>query len=105
MDEKQPASNAERQRAHRQRVKDRLAGLPPLAPPLKKPSQKPTRPKQLGIVINILNELESGYEGWLTALPANLAESEVATQLQETIDHLRAALAEVEAIEPPRIGR
>ena len=105
MDEKQPASNAERQRAHRRRVKDRLAGLPPPAAPSKKLPQKPTRPKQLGIVINMLHALANGYGDWLSALPANLTESEGAIQLQETIDHLRAALDEVEAIEPPRIGR
>ena len=105
MHEKNPASNAERQRTHRQRVRDRLAGLPPPNPPLKKLAPKPTRPKQLELAINMLSELESGYEDWLTALPANLTESAGAIQLQETIDHLRAALDELEAIEPPRVGR
>ena len=53
----------------------------------------------------MLRELLTGYEGWLEALPANLAESERAGQLQETINHLAAALESVEAIDPPRVGR
>lgn len=100
------ATNAERQRAHRQRVKDRLAGLPPpvvTAP--KKPPPKLTRPKQLEVAIKLVRDLQDGYESWLDALPANLADSERAEQLQETIDHLTAALDELEAIDPPRVGR
>jgi hypothetical protein len=32
-------------------------------------------------------------------------DSEHAARLRETIEHLQAALDEVEAIEPPRVGR
>ena len=98
-----PASNADRQRAYRQRVKDRLAGLP-TPPALKKPPPRLTRPKQLELAVGMLRELMDGYEGWRDAMPANLAQSEKAEQLQETIDHLAAALDELEAIDPPRIG-
>jgi len=107
MNEKKPASNAERQRAHRQRVKDRLAGLPaaPPAPTPKKVPAKPTRPKRLAALDVELAALLDEYQGWLDAMPANLAESENAARLRETIEHLQAALDEVESIEPPRIGR
>jgi hypothetical protein len=38
-------------------------------------------------------------------MPANLAEGENATRLQETIERLENALDEIEAIDPPRVGR
>ena len=106
-DKTKPTTNAERQRAHRQRVKDRLAGLPPVVPPPAppKPPHRPTRPKQLEEAVSTLRGLLAGYEGWLENLPANLAESEKAGQLQDTIAHLEAALDELEAIDPPRVGR
>ena len=107
IDKTKPTTNAERQRAHRQRVKDRLAGLPPAPPPKapKKPPLRSTRPKQLEAVASTLSSLLAEYEGWLESLPANLAESEKAEQLQDTIAHLQAALDELEAIDPPRVGR
>lgn len=100
-------SNADRQRAHRQRVKDRLAGLPPVpaASALKKSAPNLTRPKQLEQAIEMLRGLMTGYESWLDGLPANLSDSQKAGQLQETIEHLTTALDELEAIDPPRIGR
>ena len=100
-----PASNAERQRTHRQRVKARLAGLPRPATPPQKPLPKPSRPKQLGQALKLLQGLADGHAGWLAALPANLAESNTAERLRETIDHLQTALDEIEAIDPPRVGR
>lgn len=103
--ERKPASNAERQSAHRQRVKDRLAGLPPPQAPLKKLLPKPSRPKQLEQATQLLQGLADGYDAWLGALPANLAESTTAERLQETIDHLQTALEAIEAIDPPRVGR
>ena len=99
-----PLSNAERQRAHRQRIQARLAGLAPPPPTRDKPVSKPTRPRQLEAVVNTLHGLQEGYEGWLERLPANLAESAKAEQLQETIAHLQAALDELDAIVPPRVG-
>ena len=107
IDKTKPTTNAERQRAHRQRVKDRLAGLPPALPP-KSPKKSPprsTRPKQLEAAVSTLRGLLAGYEGWLESLPANLTESEKAGQLQDTIAHRQAALDELEAIDPPRVGR
>ncbi len=102
-----PMSNAERQRAHRQRVKDRLAGLPPVpsAPAQKKAPPKQTRPKRLALIEAELTALRDEYQGWLDAMPANLAEGENATRLQETIERLENALDEIEAIDPPRVGR
>lgn len=102
---KPPATNAERQRSHRQRVKNRLAGLapPPVAP--RKAPPEPSRPKRLAAIERELSSLLGEYDDWLQALPENLAASDNADRLQETIGHLQAALDAVEAIDPPRVGR
>jgi len=101
---KPPATNAERQRAHRQRVRGRLAGMAPPAAP-KKPAPKPSRLKRLVALERELSALVSEYDDWLQALPKNLVESENADRLRETIRHLQTALDAVEAIEPPQVGR
>lgn len=101
MTRKKYANAAERQRAHRQRVKERLAGLQPvvLSP---QPPRKPARPKRLAVVEAELQALIKEYGAWLNAMPANLEESDLAQQLQETIDQLQEALDAVASIEPPR---
>lgn len=101
MTQKQYANAAERQRAHRQRVKERLAGLRPVVLPPKLP-QKLARPKRLAVVEAELQSLIKEYEAWLDAMPDNLSESALAEQLQETIDQLQEALDAVASIEPPR---
>lgn len=101
MAQKKYANAAERQRAQRQRVKERLAGLPPVAI-TSKPSRKLARPKRLEVVEAELQSLFKEYEVWLNAMPDNLSESELAEQLQETLDHLQEALDAVASIQPPR---
>jgi len=101
MTQKQYANAAERQRAHRQRVQARLAGLLPVTPP-PKPPRKLTRPKRLALMEGELQALSQEYEAWLNAMPDNLRESELAVQLQETIDQLQEALDAVTSIDPPR---
>jgi hypothetical protein len=101
MTQKKYANAAERQRAHRQRVKARLAGaLPVVLPP--KPPRKLARPKRLAVVEAELQALMEEYETWLEAMPDNLSESDLAGQLQQTIDQLQEALDAVTAIDPPR---
>lgn len=101
MTRKKYANAADRQRAHRQRVKERLAGLQPVVLPPKAP-KKPARPKRLAVVESELQALIKEYGAWLNAMPANLSESELAEQLHETIDQLQEALDAVAAIDPPR---
>jgi len=101
MTQKQYANAAERQRAHRQRVKERLAGLQPVVLP-PRPPRKLARPKRLAVVEAELQSLLKEYEAWLDAMPDNLSESELAEQLQETIDQLQEALDTVASIDPPR---
>jgi hypothetical protein len=101
MTQKKYANAADRQRAHRQRVKERLAGLQPVVLP-PKPPQKLTRPKRLAVVEAELQTLINEYEAWLDAMPDNQSESELAGQLQETIEQLQEAHDVVTSIEPPR---
>ena len=67
--------------------------------------RKPTRPQRLAGVAEELRELAGGYEAWLDAVPANLAEGELAGRLRDTIQRLVEALDAVEQVEPPRVGR
>ena len=102
MSTKKYASAADRQRAHRQRVKERLAGLPTpflaSAPKMK----KPTRPQRLAGAIDMVSALLDEYDSWLDAMPTNLAGTELAEQLQETVASLQAALDALESVAPPR---
>ena len=93
------ANDAERQRAHRARVKERLAGLP--SPPPPKRSRKTTRPQRIDRIAEELLALIDEYRHWLDSLPENLAQGEMAERLQETIGHLEAALEAVETVDPP----
>ncbi len=101
MSQKKYATDAERQRAHRLRVKERLAGLQP-APPQPAQQRMPPRPRRLQLVADELRTLQDGYQSWLDATPANLAEGETAESLRKTLDYLQSAIDAVESIEPPR---
>jgi hypothetical protein len=98
--EKIYASDAHRQQAYRQRLKDRLAGLLPVVG--KSKPKRVTRPKRLESVIKELEDLIQEYENWLEALPENLSESEQASQLQDSIEQLQEAASILDAIDLPR---
>jgi hypothetical protein len=49
-----------------------------------------------------LEALLDEYQSWLEALPESLQSSEMATQLEETIEQLQVAVDAVSAIEPPK---
>lgn len=103
--QKKYATEADRQRAHRQRTKERLAGLQPLMAP-KKPPRKLTRPQRLARVVAELSTLKDEYEAWFQALPSNLEESALAEQLNEAIDQLQVVIdATEEVILPLGFGR
>lgn len=93
-------SPAERQRAYRQRLKERHAGQPPPAP--RTTVKKVARPQRLAAVLDELDALADGYRNWLAAMPANQGESDLAERLQETIDQFEEAIELVSQIEPPR---
>ena len=98
---KKPATNAERQRAHRQRIRDRLAGACPPSPP-PKGEKKRSRPARLEALKRELQDLLEGYQAWLDALPENQGDSELAERLRDTIERLQEALDALEQIDPPR---
>lgn len=98
--QKKYASDADRQRAHRQRTKERLAGLQPPTPP-RKPPRKLPRSKRLDVVIAELSAIQSECESWLDGLPANLEESALADQLREAIEQLQVAIDATEEVSPP----
>src|SRR5579862_3916962 len=98
MSQKKYTNAAERQRAHRQRIKARLAGLQPIVLVPKLP-RKLARPKRLAVVEAELQALIKEYEAWLNAMPDNLSESDLVVQLQETIEQLQEAHDAVISIE------
>lgn len=91
---------AERQRAYRQRLKERHAGQPP--PVLRTTVKKVARPKRLAAVLDELDALVDGYRNWLDAMPANQSESGLAERLQETVDQFEEAIEVLSQIDPPR---
>lgn len=101
MSQKKYVNSAERQRAHRQRIKERLAGLGPV-PASGQLQRRETRPRRLARVADELRALSDEYQAWLDAIPRNLSGAEVVERLQETIGYLHAALDEVEQILPPK---
>lgn len=81
--------------------------MPNTAPP-QSPRTAPkglSRPARIRDLEAAARELAAEYETWLAALPANLAESETADQLTETIEQLTDIADSLDAIDPPRIGR
>jgi hypothetical protein len=101
MMQKKYANEADRQRAHRQRTKERLAGLQQLVAP-QKTTRKLTRPQRLARAVAEISTLKHEYEGWLQALPTNLEESALAEQLNEAIDQLQVVLDATEEVILPR---
>jgi hypothetical protein len=95
-------STAERQRAYRQRLKLKLAGLLPAPLPQPTAPRKRSRPKRLATALAELQALSGEYQAWLDKLPDNLGDSEIAGQLQEAIDELDAAADVLEALDLPR---
>lgn len=98
-------SNAERQRAYRQRQRGpspcTAIGLPPPAIT----SRVPSRPARLQAVLADVRTLAAEYQSWRDRLPPNLAEGQTAAQIEEVIAQLEEAAEILEAIDPPTVGR
>lgn len=95
-------SNADRQRAYRERL--RLAVDQPAPALVKKPPRR-TRPARIATLVHMARELANEYAAWLEAIPENLAGGALAEDLQTAIGQLEEIADIAEAIEPPRIGR
>jgi hypothetical protein len=93
------ASDAERQKAHRQRV---------AAQPLKQRQpenlhrRQPSRPAKLAAVRATVLQLFDDYEDWLASIPESLQDTTQAHRLGETVDQLAAILDLIAELELPR---
>ena len=63
-----------------------------------------SRPARIHDLEAATRELADEYQGWLDALPENLAETEIAGELSATIEQLEEIAEGFAAIDPPTIG-
>lgn len=98
------ATAAEKQRAYRARL--RAKGLVAVLP--RAAASKPkhlSRPARLAAIQLAVRELADEYQAWRDALPENLSGSQLAERLDEVVGQLEAIAEDLDAVEPPRIGR
>jgi hypothetical protein len=100
------ATNAERQKAYRQR----LAATHPAAPMVQatpfKRKRALSRPERIDQALTEVQALAAEYEEWLQALPEQFQEGALADKLSDTVEKLNAAadlLGEIDA--PKGFGR
>ena len=111
------ATPADRFRAYRQRIKEKLTALNfPLegargcrdaggvlsTQKQPKPKKPPSRPKRLADIVDALDTLKDEYQEWLERLPENLARSETAERLQSTVDNMQEAINILDSLDLPR---
>jgi hypothetical protein len=94
------ASNAERQKAYRDRQAETRSK--PRVPTAPKPRRQPSRPARLAALLAAVAELQSEYQVWLEAIPEALQDGEQAARLTETIEALENVAELLSQIEPPR---
>jgi hypothetical protein len=99
MSRKLYSSDAERQKAYRERK--RL----PVLPRQKPPPPRPSRPARLRLLAAEVDALRGEYQRWLDRIPPNLAEGTAAMQLQEVVAQLEEVGALLDAVAPPAVGR
>lgn len=90
------ATPAARQKAFRGR--QRRAEPPPPV----KPSRRPSRLKRVAAIIDALQELAAEYQAWRDALPANLADTELASKLEDASAELADLADTLGAIDLPQ---
>lgn len=95
------ASDAERQRAYRQRLIMRLAATAAPKGP-RRPRRPQSRPAKLAAVRATAVQLFDEYGDWLASLPDSLQDTEQAHRLSDTIDQLAAVIDLLSDIDPPR---
>lgn len=92
------SSAAQRQQAYRHRLKLRLAGVHTPAPK----TSKKTRPQRLASLIANLDGLTLEYQHWLESMPDNLSESQLAFELEETIEALQDISEQLQDLNLPK---
>lgn len=102
MSKRRYADAAEKQRAYRLRQRDRASQPSSQSPPKPRPLSRPAR---IAALARAAHELAGEYQAWRDALPANLAESPMADELEQVSEQLQAIADELDNLEPPRIGR
>jgi len=93
-------TNAERQRAYRERQQGERVGPPPMAV---NKLPRTSRPARIRALARKVEEIAEEYRSWLDSVPENLAEAPLAQSLEEAIAQLDEAAGILEAIDPPRI--
>ena len=96
-------SDAERQKAYRERVAATLqSGVATASRPPQPKRRPPTRPARLAQCISVLQTMVTEYEGWLEATPDPLQETPLAEKLAETIQQLQDAIDLLTDVDPPK---
>lgn len=93
-------TNADRQRAYRQRL--RANGPPGTPGPRRSKPRPPSRPARLAAIDKEVTSLLNEYEAWHAALPPSLAESDLAEKLEAAIAQLATIADSLAEIELPR---
>jgi hypothetical protein len=93
-----PLSEAERSAAYRARLKA-LAPKPRVV--VRRPADRRSKPQKWQDAVETLADLLDGYQAWRDALPASLADSEIAGRLDEVLQ-LRDLVDPLAAAELPK---
>ena len=96
------ANQAERQKAYRESKRHVPTQVPPPPPP---PLKRRTRPTRLLALEAQVREMIVEYQTWRDAIPPNLAGGRLAEELDAIIAGLESIADDLQALEPPRIGR
>jgi hypothetical protein len=95
-------SDAERSAAYRVRLK---AAAPAAKVRYRRSADRRSKPQRWQDAVETLADLLDGYQAWRDALPASLADSEIAGRLDEMLQ-LRDMVEQLAAAElPPGFGR
>jgi hypothetical protein len=92
-------SPAAKQRAYRLRVAKRQPQTSPASP---KSAKILSRPRRLLVLLVEIQALADEYRAWLEAMPANLANSELAERLEDTVTLYEEAEEVLSRLDPPR---
>lgn len=94
------ATAAERQKTYRARLAASQAGQ--VTAPMPKSRRSPSRPARLATIVAVLLTLQEEYQGWPDAMPESLADGNLASKLQDTIEQLNEVAEQLADIQLPR---
>lgn len=92
-------SPAAKQRAYRLRLAAHQHETKPAAT---RPAKSTSRPRRLLALLVEIRALADEYGAWLEAMPANLAHSELAERLEDTVALYEEAEEVLSRLDPPR---